>query len=157
MAREIYARLTVENSTSETETTVAQLFESYFNNKAAKFNEKMANTAERIEVAKVTMSFKELNMASDVVNFEQALNYTSLAYTNSKITKSTFDEMKALYNGDVKDLDKVSLTDVQNFSQKNYNPNDSFLTIAGDIIPSLAKSIANKAFGNWNHETSVSK
>ena len=121
----IFARLTIENPNDKSEQVMAQLFENYLASKASRFNDTIVKNVDGTEPAKVSMSFKEMNSATDLANFEQALQYIALPFTNS-ISDSVFDEMKAQYLGDKKELSKLTLADVQHFYQKSYRPQDSF-------------------------------
>ncbi|WP_316771257.1 insulinase family protein [Pedobacter frigiditerrae] len=143
----IYSRLTIENQTCGNK-VIAQVFENYLNNKATKFNDSMAATG--ATSSKVTIAYNEANTATNIANFEPALNYVSTLFLNPTTAKQAFDEMKSLYAGNKADLDSITLEEVQNYYNKNFKASDTFITIAGDITPSDAKEIASKAFGNWN-------
>jgi predicted Zn-dependent peptidase len=144
----VYSRLTIENQSNESTTIVAQVLENYLNNKASKFNSSMADAG--APNSKVTLSYNEANTATNIANFEPALNYVSNILLNPETAKQAFDEMKSLYTGNKTDLDSVTIKDVQDFYNKNFKASDTFITIAGDITPSDAKEIAAKAFGTWN-------
>lgn len=144
----IYSRLTIENQSNETQKVVAQVLENYLNNKANKFNSSMAEAG--TPSSKVTFSYNEANTATNITNFEPALNYVSSIFLSPETAKQAFDEMKSLYTGNKADLDSVTVKDVQDFYNKNFKASDTFITIAGDITPSNAKEIASKAFGSWN-------
>jgi len=144
----IYSRLTIENQNCESQKIVAQVLENYLNNKASKFNDSMMAVGSTS--SKVTFSCNEANTATNIANFEPALNYVSSIFLNPETAKQAFDEMKSLYTGNKTDLDAVTVKDIQDFYNKNFKASDTFITIAGDITPSDAKEIASKAFGSWN-------
>lgn len=100
--------------------------------------------------SQVTFSYNEANTATNIANFEPALNYVSNIFLNPATAKQAFDEMKSLYAGNKVDLDSVTVQDVQDFYNKTFKASDTFITIAGDITPSDAKDITSKAFGNWD-------
>lgn len=149
----IYSRLLIENETKESNSILAQVLETYLNNKANSFNELMAGNNNNI--SKITMSIKEANTATNVANFEEALNYIANTFLNLEITSQSFAEIKGLYNGNKADLDSITLQSLKDYYSKNYNASDAYVTIAGDINPAHAKEIAAKAFGNWSEITSL--
>jgi predicted Zn-dependent peptidase len=149
----IYSRLTIENEAKESNSILAQILETYLNNKANSFNELMAGNDNNI--SKITMSLKEANTATNVANFEQALNYIANTFLNLEITSQSFSEIKDLYTGNKADLGSITLKNLQDYYSKNYSASDAFITIAGDINPSYAKEITAKAFGNWSEITSL--
>lgn len=150
----IYSRFTIENETSEAHKVAAQVLQNYLNNKATKFNEN-AMLLNGLPISKVTLTYNEANTATNINTFEKTLNFVSTIYTNPEITKEAFEEMKSQYTGNKEDLEAVTIKELQELYQKNFKAADSFITIAGDITPSAAKLIANKAFGSWKTEVAL--
>ncbi len=46
-------------------------------------------------------------------------------------------------------VDKITLTDVQQYYDTYFRPNIGYLAVVGDITPVQAKVLVEKAFGNW--------
>ncbi len=56
-------------------------------------------------------------------------------------------------NGTKKSLAKISRSDIRNFFSKEYLPNHSILTVAGDITLEQVKARLGKHFGDWKRGT----
>ncbi|KQM77213.1 hypothetical protein ASE74_18350 [Pedobacter sp. Leaf216] len=110
------------------------------------------------------ISFKDNSgkLATSNADLEKDLTAMANLIENATIDRSTFNTAKAKliaslklqdydYDQTVneKSINALTLADVQDF-YKQITPEKTFLTIAGDVELSTAKSSAKKAFGNWN-------
>lgn len=142
----IYSRLTIENKSSEEQRNIAQVFESFLNGKAVAFNQNVAQKDSET-TPKVSLTVDEVNTATNVADFQQALQFVSDNIVNPELSQQAFEVIKANT-----DLANVTLADVKAFYASHFKPSDTFITIAGDIDPATAKAMANKVFGNWKTE-----
>lgn len=60
-------------------------------------------------------------------------------------------------NGTEDTLNKMTLTDVQNFYTKEYLPNQTILTVVGDITMEQATTLVQTHFGSWKKGTPPSR
>lgn len=147
----IYARLTIENETEQGKDIYTSIIEKYMNIRAEKFN---ALFAENLASAKITMNAKEANTATDVYNFEAALNLVAKSFFNHDIAKLAFEELSS--STDKETLKSITYKDLEAYYHKNFNLKDVYITIAGDITTSQAKAIVAKAFANQEKNTLAS-
>ncbi|WP_199140390.1 insulinase family protein [Pedobacter sp. ASV12] len=147
----IYSRLTIENQNATEQKNVAQVFESFLNKRANAFQ---GSTNSEGIAPKVSLSVDEANTATNVADFQQALQFVSDHLTNTTLSEQAFEHLKAQLK-DRDDLANVSLADVKAFYANHFAPAQTFITIAGDIDVSTAKAMANKAFGDWKAQTAA--
>jgi predicted Zn-dependent peptidase len=101
-------------------------------------------------------------LATDNTDLDKDLSAMASLIKNATIDQNTFNTAKAKllaslklqdydYDQTVneKSINALTLSDVQSFYSQ-ISPEKTFLTIAGDVELSSAKSSAKKAFGNWN-------
>jgi predicted Zn-dependent peptidase len=101
-------------------------------------------------------------LATDNTDLDKDLSAMASLIKNATIDQNTFNTAKAKllaslklqdydYDQTVneKSINALTLSDVQSFYNQ-ISPEKTFLTIAGDVELSSAKSSAKKAFGNWN-------
>jgi predicted Zn-dependent peptidase len=101
-------------------------------------------------------------LATDNTDLDKDLSTMASLIKNATIDQNTFNTAKAKllaslklqdydYDQTVneKSINALTLSDVQSFYNQ-ISPEKTFLTIAGDVELSSAKSSAKKAFGNWN-------
>lgn len=147
----IYSRLTIEHPNANEQKNVAQVFESFLNKRATAFQ---SNTNSEGLAPKVSLSVDEANTATNVADFQQALQFVSDHMTNTALSEQAFEHLKAQLK-DKDDLANVSLADVKAFYANHFDPAQTFITIAGDIDVSTAKAMANKAFGDWKTQAAA--
>jgi predicted Zn-dependent peptidase len=110
------------------------------------------------------ISFKDNSGKLATVSADLDKDLTTMAslIQNATIDQKTFNNAKAKlitslkahdydYDQSVNEtsINALSLADVKDFYNQ-ISPEKTFLTIAGDVELSMAKSSAKKAFGNWN-------
>lgn len=139
----VYSRLTIEHPRAMAKHNAAKAFESFLSNKANTFQNNNANG----ETPKVSLMLAEANTATNVVEFEEALQFVSASITNPELSKQVFESIEE--NAD------LTLDEAKAFYGAHFNPEHTFITIAGDIDVATAKAMATKAFGNWKNEAAT--
>lgn len=150
----IYSRLTVENEVKDEEKVVAKVFEDYLALKAKAFNTRQGQDVRMI--SNVTMAPNEVNTATGIFNFEQALGFVSLHLFDSNLAQQTFEQKEKVYTGQKSELQHLKLADFENYLSEHLKAQDIHLTIAGDISPAEAKLIVNRVFGDLTSKITVS-
>ncbi|WP_426330159.1 hypothetical protein [Pedobacter sp. R-06] len=110
------------------------------------------------------ISFKDNSgrLATSSTDFDKDLALMASLIRNAVLDQKDFNAAKAKLIASLKSQDydydqtvneksvnALSLEDIKNFYDR-ISPEKTFLTIAGDIDLSSARSSAKKAFGNWN-------
>ncbi len=95
---------------------------------------------------------ENLDNQRDVVKEEKRQRYDNAPYGNAlrDIYATVFPEGHPYHHptiGSMEDLDAASLDDVRAFYARHYGPNNSVLTIVGDVEPEEAIELAQKHFG----------
>jgi len=104
-------------------------------------------------------------LATSNTDLDKDLSAMAALVQNATIDQKTFNTAKAKlltslklqdydYDQTVneKSVNALTLADVQDFYSQ-ITPEKTFLTIAGDVELSTAKTAAKKAFGNWTKQT----
>lgn len=149
----VYSRLTIENKSTEEQRNVAQIFESFLNGKANAFNQNVDK--DNTIVPQVSLTVDEANTTTNAADFGATLQFVADNILNPELSQHAFEEMKSQLKGNKADLEAITLADLKNFYAKHFKASDTFITIAGDIDPAVAKMMVNKAFGNWKPEVAV--
>lgn len=149
----VYSRLTIENKSTEEQRNVAQIFESFLNGKASVYNQNVDK--QNSVVPQVSLSVDEANTTTNVADFGHALQFVADNILNPELSLQAFEDMKAQLKGNKADQEAITLADVKSFYAKHFKAGDTFITIAGDIDPTAAKAMVNKAFGNWKTESAT--
>lgn len=117
----------------------------------------------------VTFNEKGGNINTSAAEFNNALTALSTAVQTTDLSTSLFEKAKTKLiaetqlkgesagTASVADLNAISLKDVKAFYNKNLTPSKVYITIAGNIKPSTAKTMVQKAFGNWEETTTVAE
>lgn len=116
--------------------------------------------------ANITFKDNSGKLATTNSDLEQDLVKMAALIQNATLDQKTFDTAKAKlitslklqdydYDQTVneKSINALTLADVQSFYSQ-ISPEKTFLTIAGDVQLSTAKTSAKNAFGNWNKNAS---
>ncbi|MEE1945926.1 insulinase family protein [Pedobacter sp. KR3-3] len=151
----VYSRLTIENKGTEAQRNAAQIFESYLNGRANTFNQNV-NKSNAV-TPQVSLTVDEANTSTSIADFEHALQFVADNFVNPELSQQAFDEMRSQPKGNKADLENVGLAEVKSFYANHFKASDAFITIAGDIDVATAKTIANRAFGNWKTEATLAK
>lgn len=147
----IYSRLTIDHQNANERKNVAQVFESFLNKSATAFQ---GSTDTEGIVPKVRLSVDEANIAANVADFQQALQFVSNYITSATLGELAFENLKAQLK-DRNGLASISLADLKAFYASHFDPARTFVTIAGDIDVPTAKAMANKAFGDWKTQAAL--
>lgn len=151
----VYSRLTIENKGAEGQKNAAQVFESYLNGKANTFNQNVSKS--NTITPQVSLTVDEANTSTSIADFEHALQFVADNFVNPELSQQAFEEMRSQPKSNKTDLENVSLADIKSFYANHFKASDTFITIAGDIDVATAKTIANRAFGNWKTEAILAK
>ncbi|WP_460599056.1 M16 family metallopeptidase [Flexivirga lutea] len=93
-----------------------------------------------------------LDNQRDVVKEEKRQRYDNVPYGTAyaELTALVFPEGHPYHHttiGSMDDLDAASLTDVRDFYSRHYRPNNTVLTLVGDIEPDDGFDLVTKYFG----------
>ncbi len=95
---------------------------------------------------------ENLDNQRDVVKEEKRQRYDNVPYGNALVDvyATIFPEGHPYHHptiGSMEDLDAASLEDVHAFFRRYYGPNNTVLTIVGDVVPDEAFAAAERYFG----------
>ncbi len=107
--------------------------------------------ADRLEELGKTMTLRKLNLQRDVVKNERRQNTENTPYGSAyeRINGLMFPVGHPYHTsviGSMDDLDRASVSDVQNFFATYYVPNNASLVVAGDFEPAKIKPYIAKLF-----------
>lgn len=144
-SKKVYAGFTVDNTSIESSKAgVSDVFNAIMN-----FSDKGGNVAANTEdFANALMLFSKSVQ-------EPALNQTTFETARANVIASV--NAKDRYFPDTVTeaaLKALTLDDIKTYYSKNILPSNTYLTIAGDITVSDAKSLAKKSFGDWSGSAS---
>ena len=96
---------------------------------------------------------ENLDNQRDVVKEEKRQRYDNQPYGNALIDvyAAVFPEGHPYHHptiGSMEDLDAASLDDVHAFFRRHYGPDNSVLTLCGDITPELGVALVERYFGD---------
>lgn len=103
------------------------------------------------------VSQENLDNQRDVVKEEKRQRYDNQPYGNAltDVYASTFPVGHPYHHstiGSMEDLDAASLDDVHAFFERYYAPNNTVLTLVGDIEPARGIALAERYFGHLSHQ-----
>ena len=103
------------------------------------------------------VSQENLDNQRDVVKEEKRQRYDNQPYGNAltDVYASTFPVGHPYHHptiGSMEDLDAASLEDVHAFFESYYAPNNTVLTLVGDIDPLRGLALADRYFGHLSHQ-----